>query len=191
MFIVVEGVDGVGKTSVSKELVRILNAQYYKSPAPSLLDAKKVVDSSFDPISRYYFYRSIVQNDSMRISELLKRGHTVVCDRYTQSLYAYHVALDHRIEKLYEISDLLMPDFEILLVASTEVRRNRIRQREQAADLSTKMDLNDDFLVKVQEILKSRGMLTINTNDKPIDQIAAMIIAKIQKSSSDNPFGGF
>ena len=55
-FIVIEGIDGSGKTTVSKLLSEKLNALMYKTPSWPFSDWRDVIDKTVDIKSRFYFY---------------------------------------------------------------------------------------------------------------------------------------
>lgn len=59
-FIVIEGLGGVGKTTVGKILAEKIGGVYIKTPAESFLSARKEIDACADPMARFFFYLSTV-----------------------------------------------------------------------------------------------------------------------------------
>ena len=131
-FICIEGVDG--ESTVAQALCEKLQAIYYKSSGGGFAQARQIVDEIVDPLTRYFFYRAAVQHDSGVIRSLLNMA-SVVCDRYIYSTFAFHMAMDERIQSLFETTDLIMPDRVILLTADKEVRRRRILQKPKTSAL--------------------------------------------------------
>ena len=91
LFIVVEGTDGTGKSSISQELAKCLNAKYYRCPPKIIIPLRKFADGS-PYLFRYLYYligNFIAQHE---IRSLLKHS-SVICDWYVFSTIAYHSIL--------------------------------------------------------------------------------------------------
>ena len=54
MFIVLEGIDGSGKTTVCQLLSNKINAQIYKTPSWPFSDLRDVIDKTVDIKSRFF-----------------------------------------------------------------------------------------------------------------------------------------
>src|SRR3990167_9779167 len=128
VFVSIDGVDGVGKTTVARLLAANDSLRYHKSPAGPFAQLRKEVDVHATPLERYCFYRLATQFDSVQISQLLETN-SVVCDRYIASSAAYHIAMDARIRVIHSDAELLKPHFAFLLGARSEVRDKRILER--------------------------------------------------------------
>jgi thymidylate kinase len=183
IFISIDGVDGVGKTTVAKLLGADKQFQYHKSPAQPFAQLRTEIDTHATPLERYCFYRLSVQNDSTRVTELLQRG-SVVCDRYIASTAAYHFALDPRIKMIHQEAQILKPDYAFLLTARTKVRDRRLRERAQMhGDL--KLEQDSCFLDRVEVIFRSFGLIEIDTSDSSPD-IVVEKITRIIRSGGDH-----
>lgn len=173
VFISLDGVDGVGKTTVAKILAIDESFRYHKSPAGPFAQLRKEVDAHANPLERYCFYRLATQFDSVHISQLLKTS-SVVCDRYIASTAAYHIAMDARIRVIHNDAGLLKPHFAFLLGARSEVRDKRILERAKVlSDL--KLEGNSALLDRVAEIFMSFGLLYVDTNDMTAKEVATKI----------------
>lgn len=92
MFIVIEGLDGTGKSTIAKTLATALNAELLATPDASLKKARPIIDAAYEnqPLARQLFYASSVLHLSEKVKELIKEGQTVVVDRYWLSTQVYH-----------------------------------------------------------------------------------------------------
>ena len=173
IFITIDGVDGVGKTTVAQFLATDGSLHYYKSPAGPFAQLRKEVDNHAMPIERYCFYRTATHYDSIKISQLLKTT-SVVCDRYIASTAAYHIAMDARIRVIHSDDGLLKPHFAFLLGARSEIRDKRILERARLLS-DTKLERDSVLLDRVAQIFMSFGLIYIDTSDVTAEEVAAKI----------------
>ena len=179
ILISLEGVDGVGKTTVAKILSKDGSFQYYKSPSGPFAQLRKEVDEHATPLERYCFYRLATQFDSSEISRLLLKG-SVVCDRYIASTFAYHVAMDARLNIIHQEMGLVKPHFAFMLGARSEVRDKRILERVKvSSDIS--LERNSEFLDKVSEVFISLNLIQIDTSDINARKVALIIRNIVKK----------
>ena len=104
MFITFEGIDGCGKTTVSKLFFEKLNEKGEKSiwtnePNSDTefgLDIRNILkkhETKLDVLTEFLlFYASRVEHINNIIIPALQRGETVICDRYVHSSFAYQGA---------------------------------------------------------------------------------------------------
>ena len=181
-FIVIEGIDGSGKTTVSKYICNIIDAQFYKTPSFPFSDIRKLIDENVNLKSRFFFYLSSVIHASHEIRELLKTR-TVVCDRYILSTLCYHRAADPFLKSFNETKvEILEPDLTFYLDANCNVRMKRITKRENVdfKDLFNS-DLHvEEFQDKVEsEFRKYKNLIWVNTNILSAEDVADQLIEKI------------
>lgn len=174
-FICLEGVDAVGKTEVGKRLAEKLGYQYYKSPGGLFASARGIVDDDVDPLTRYFFYRAATQYDSKKIAEMLATS-GVVCDRYIYSTFAFHAAMDAKIQSLFELTGLLIPDYTFVLTAREKVRSQRLRRRVGVKDL----ELNLPLQQQADRIFKTFGHQTVDTSNTTVEEATDMLLSFIQ-----------
>ena len=173
VFVTIDGVDGVGKTTVAQLLASEGALHYYKSPSGAFAQLRKEVDNHAIPIERYCFYRTATQYDSVQIGQLLKTT-SVVCDRYIASTVAYHIAMDARIRVVHSDDGLLKPDFAFLLGARSEIRDKRILERAKVLS-DAKLEGDSALLDRVAQIFMSFGLIHIDTSDITAEEVAAEI----------------
>lgn len=198
--IVIEGIDGVGKTSTAQVLCKSLSACYYPLP-PTLLQfpsfpnqlpshskyanqtLRQVIDSfAYSlPQARFLFYLLGLVVASQELNNLLEQSH-VVCDRYLSSTLVYHWILDPNL-RLIDISwlPILEPDYEFLLVIENTIEhRSRLNSRRGLrSDLL--LEKNWDFLVAVQESFRILGLPEIDTGQFSLIEVVDTIIKRIKE----------
>lgn len=84
MFIVIEGLDGTGKSTIAKTLATALNAELLATPDASLKKARPIIDAAYEnqPLARQLFYASSVLHLSEKIKGLMAEEKSVIVDRY-------------------------------------------------------------------------------------------------------------
>ena len=98
-FIVLEGIDNVGKTTLSTIIAkRINNAVYLKTPIEPFLKKCKEFDSLYHGNKhiekRFELFVEGMKYSSKIIEEYRKIGKTVIADRWIWTTLAYHFAKD-------------------------------------------------------------------------------------------------
>ena len=130
-FIVFEGVDGSGKTTIARELAQQMGGIYMKTPGKSFEPAREYIDNGAATDAKLFFYLSSVFDASAQIQTTLE-SHPVVCDRYIFSTIVPHAAYHGRdLEELEEelrpvTSRLLQPDQTILLTVDEDEQLSRL-----------------------------------------------------------------
>ncbi len=140
-FVVIEGIDGCGKSSVAKEVVRRLGkkAVLTREPTDTWL-GKAVREGEGRKISPYtdaLLFMADRAQHTEQIAAWLAEGKTVVSDRYYHSTVAYQAA---NLEKVFDGDAFkwllesnrrisIHPDLTVLLVIPPELGLERIKGR--------------------------------------------------------------
>ncbi|MCA9716701.1 MAG: AAA family ATPase [Myxococcales bacterium] len=136
-FIVIEGLDGCGKSTLTRLLAQRLHAEALATPLASFpAEARRAAERMChdDPLARMLFYASTVAAASTRTRELLASGQSVVMDRYWLSTLTYHRFMGVTCE-LPELESALLPaDLTVFLNVSTETRKSRLHERGALLD---------------------------------------------------------
>lgn len=155
IFLVLEGIDGTGKTTIARQLSNAISGQYIKSPPEPFAVIKQHVLETATPTARFtYFLCSNIQLSSLAES-LLDRTH-VVTDRYIWSTIAYHAAIENippmRLKHLVTPFQkfLMMPDFVIYLMVSREVQLLRLKDRVDD-ELQRDLLMSDQFQQRLRK----------------------------------------
>ncbi|TKF04635.1 dTMP kinase [Vibrio kanaloae] len=133
MFIVIEGLDGSGKSTVSKHLAEKLNAKFLTTPGAGFKEVRKQLDTVFEhnTKARQLFYMATVLNVASEAQRLIDSGQNVVVDRYWLSTQVYHHWMSNgQCYTLDEVeSELLAPDLTVYLDLPVDERIARINNR--------------------------------------------------------------
>ena len=130
-FVVLEGADGVGKSTLALEVAARLDAVLLSTPPRELAAVRGAVDAAFEdcPLARQVWYAATVLSASSRARQLLEHGRSVVLDRYWLSTRCYAQVTGRALE-LPEVQDALTtPDLTVYLHAPLAVRRRRVGRR--------------------------------------------------------------
>lgn len=132
MIVAIEGMDGVGKTTVAKKIERDLNLKYVKNPIKELLEmneekflkiAYKIFKSDNNKIKTWYG----ALGDIYVLEKY--RNEDIILDRHI--LLNYFFNGDEVTEEIFkaQVNTFGKPDLTIVLVASVETRMKRIFER--------------------------------------------------------------
>lgn len=132
MFIVLEGADGCGKTTLCKVLSEKMGAIAYSTPPQKYLSMRQAVDKHSSNEEHYTFYRDGIYDASDEIKTLLSTGRKVVSDRYWLSTYTYHQVMGVQVAQKDFLS-IVQPDLTIILSLNYDVQVGRMLNRGMSA----------------------------------------------------------
>jgi thymidylate kinase len=142
-FLVIEGCNGVGKSTIAKYVSDRTGASTFHYP-PEFVSFRREVhlDESVAPLPRLAYYLAATLHLSDLVRAQLTQTH-VICDRYLVSPLSLMIA-DSAIEETEArrllqpfLSYLCMPDLTLLLTAEHEVASARIQKRSLKAGMLT------------------------------------------------------
>ena len=192
-FVTFEGIDGSGKTTVSRLVTESLRAKghtVYLTSEPTktwLGDAvRHAYADDVGPIAESFLFLADRAAHLTDIRAHLEKGELVLCDRYADSTYAYQGArleglLKDPIRFLQRASEswVLRPDLTILLRIPAELARKRIEGRPNLIRFE---DLA--FLKKVaanyDRLARSRRFVVLD-GARSADAVALDAISAIQR----------
>ena len=154
-FIVIEGIDGAGKTTLSQDLKRELERSGYSVIITSEPTYGKYGKQLRDKIRQgditpkeelELFFKDRMEHVEKVLKPALSKGKIVICDRYFYSTCAYQGARGLDYKEICRINEVFpKPDLVILLDLSPEQALSRKELREEHFE-------REDFLKRVREI---------------------------------------
>lgn len=138
-FIVFEGLDGAGKTTLAKMLASDLDGVYIDTPPPLLQTngIREVMDEEVSLETRFLYYllaNSYVSDEVKKARE----SRIVICDRYIHSTISIHTLLGVKLHIDINSLGLEQPDISFFIFISDEMER---RQRIEGRQKKTKYDI--------------------------------------------------
>lgn len=180
MIVAVEGMDGVGKTTICEFIEKRFGFINIEKPTKYMFEDK---NGNIDYDKYYKTLNTIYKKDELARSEFFAKGNFIAVTKYPNS----NVVLDRHLlsnfywnanNKLYDFYDKLIelcgkPDLTIYLYATPETRYNRLKERN-----INDIDLNDptvlvDDMTKNIEFLEYFGFnyRIIYTDNKTINEV--------------------
>lgn len=142
-FITFEGIDGSGKSTISKRVYEKLKKQGIKAvftyePTDTWIgkQVQKCIETKSDPfVTAFTFIADRIQHGK-QIQQWIDEGKIVICDRYSESTYAYQGAqleemIKNPIKWFKELSKdrILVPDRTYIFIIEPEKAIARIQNR--------------------------------------------------------------
>jgi len=169
--IVIEGIDGAGKTTHARRLVRWLRkmgiqAHYTFEPTKGvigrLLEKMALKRKVNVKVEALLFAADRIDHLDKIIKPLLEKGSIVISDRYIHSSIAYQsitVGDQEWIEELNKFAE--KPDLVILLDVDPEIGLRRIKRRRARFE---KIEILEKVREKYLELAKREGFKVIDAN---------------------------
>ena len=159
-FVTFEGIDGSGKSTVSKLVYKKLKNDGYDviltyEPTDSFIGkmVKKCIETDSDPFVTAFTFIADRIDHCKKIQKWLDDDKIVLCDRYAESTYAYQGAqlqglVDKPIKWLQDLSKnrIIIPDRTFVFVISPDASLKRIQNRKKLIPFEKKV-----FLEKVHK----------------------------------------
>lgn len=169
-FIVFEGLNGAGKTTIAKALATHLCAFYIATPHNLLMKLRKVIDKQINIPTRFFFYMlgNLLVSDEIRVA---RKSQIVVCDRYVHSTIARHTLLGFNVDFNINSLKLEIPDISFFIFTSDEIeRRKRIIGRGKKNRWDT-LDENDELREKYIDYFRQRQeFIFIDTSHEKVEE---------------------
>jgi len=172
LFIVFEGVDGVGKTTLAKHMAEEFHRRgqsvlLTKEPFDGTIEGKAlreiIVNGNLDPLTKVMLVEAArIEHRRKIIDPALKRGEVVICDRYVTSTHAYDgctyenlfyqnliftaLKTDLQIDHLFYVTASEATSFNRLMLRNTEMNKlDFLNEKEKAS-------IKGRFINKINEI---------------------------------------
>jgi dTMP kinase len=183
-FIVFEGIDGSGKSSI----IKLLELKLKERKLPAYI-TKEPTDSPFGSLIHQFMigrlntdHRTIsamfladridhITNSVNGIKQIIDNGINVISDRYYFSSYAYHsvyMDMDWVINANKACYDILKPDLNIFIDTSVETCIKRLEQerflKEKYEDRDHLKKVRNNYLLAIDRLKHIENIVTIDGN---------------------------
>ena len=189
MMIAVEGMDGVGKTEISKHICNNHGFTFIEKPlhyfyndgaekkyADLMKVAKRMYDINDDVLKSWY-----IALGNIYVARMFK-DENIVIDRHLVSNYYWNGSLDSDpvFKALIETSGT--PDLTILLYATPKTRMKRLAKRDKNDPDLSDPEKKDDGYTKMLGFLQSFNMpyLVIDTDQLSLDEVKEIVDQEIK-----------
>lgn len=188
--IVIEGMDGVGKSTVAKDISDKLNIKYVDGSLKNFLSDKGVSENDINVFFKIRDLYSDSENSILRtwsygfanLFNLLHYDGNLIIDRHCLTTYYYNG--DTKSKFLYKIMQEIAgkPDLVIILRASVSVRVARIRNRNKLDPDLLKLEKMTYGYDVMEEAARSLGLKykIVDTDNKDIPQVVDEVIKIIE-----------
>ncbi len=198
-FITLHGIDGTGKsttvsvvtTLLKKRGITTINYDAYETEHPNPFSvAKKGVLATTTPEAQFAFYIGSTLYHSQTISRLAAQGTCVVKTRYLDDVLAHHAQLGvANVREIAALFPIKNADLMVVLTLPEPVRRARISVRgeldvkdKEVRQQGSRLDFFEHFLLESAGFLQpSKRSLIIDTSATPPEQVAQIIVARMQE----------
>ena len=189
MHIAIEGIDGVGKSTIAMKLADKLGFKFIEKPLKYLFD-KEGEDQNYIKIRNYVnaqtnrlFTSWFYGLGNIFLYHKFK-GENIITDRHLVSNYCWSGTDES--ESVFDllVSELGAPDFTFLIYASPEVVIERLKKRDSDDHDVKKVKLIPQLYPKMEGFLKRYKMryLLIDTSKLTIDQILNMMLTTLHEN---------
>jgi len=201
-FIVIEGIDGSGKTTQSKRLVKFLQKKgiksiYTKEPTDEITGKliRKILSGklALPPVAFQYLFAADRAVHQIELSNYLKKGITVVSDRYFWSSAVYGMVdrgtskENDRERLLVALSILsmyyrfLLPDYTFYLKVATQEAVRRIDKKAGELEIYEKREKLEKIRQGYEWLAsKFSKEIIVVEGERSVDEVTRKIVASIK-----------
>ena len=161
-WVIVDGVDYSGKSTLSRELAITLGGITVRSIPLELTTVRQLVEQYCDVDSRYNFFIASAFFTYHRLQGILLKQGPVVVDRWMYSTNIHHKLLGLQEEKL--LPPELIPRSKFMYFTSVSYKswlKRKIARNEHGVDDDF---IDDRFIREMNTYLKDHGLIEINTD---------------------------
>ena len=190
MFIVMEGIDGSGKTTVVRRL-----KEHFESEGRKVITTAEPTDGAIGrlvgdtdgltPETEALLFTADRAYHTEQIKGWLADGYTVITDRYLGSTLAYQSAagMDYQWLRSINSKATIEPDITILMDIDPEAALERIGRRGEGMSRFERLGYQRKVRETYRKIAGEYGYVTVDAS-RPIDEVACDVLSIISKKES-------
>lgn len=175
IFVIVEGPDASGKTSIAKALAKRIHALYFERTSSDL---------KVDKSRRYRieYYENIGRRLSSKIKEKLNES-SVVIDGYIYSIPALFYSFTGKIRPI--ITDVIKPNYIVYCYVDQKTFNERIKKRSENGEPISIVESDTEKYKRLCEryeqlFKKGENIIKINTSNKTVDESVNEILNSLK-----------
>lgn len=166
IFITVEGPNGVGKSTFIKRLEEMLLSEYmvFLTREPSNSNFGNYVRKNEEMLEGEAYAYLIAADRCYHLKNFivpeLNKGKIVISDRYIESSLVLQEYDGVKIDDIWRLNcNFIVPDLSIILLASEEILKCRLLERNELTRFEKKMTRRDEIerYIKAAKFLKVKG----------------------------------
>lgn len=202
-FVVIEGIDGSGKTTQAKIVAeKVDNAIYTKEPTVGPIGQfiRKAISGKEEELPSVALQHLLSADRAVHeeeVKKLLEQGKTVVSDRYLWSSVAYGMAdreeFDYEDGKILLVAQsilsayhqFILPDLTLYLDVSVDVALERLDQMDKSRELYETRDklekIHKGYKWLIEQFPKE---ITVVDGERSVEEVTADLLQKIQTKMS-------
>ena len=179
MFIVLEGIDGGGKSVQAEILSKKYGWKLFKYPTRKFNEINDFLEKKTSPDSRslFLFFLADIIEDQQNVRKELSAGKNVVMDRYCLSTIAYGFDYE-RGKEIVRLVEPLIPDkiilFDISIRGSMERKSRQKTLDRYEEDVRWLENVGKNYLKLENERFLTPNWYKINA-DRPVETVSADI----------------
>ena len=182
-FIVFEGLDACGKSTISTRFAQQHNMQLMGALPGEIKSWLPKIASTLMPEATFSYFTLCNLLRAQEIKKMLDRGERVVLDRFFYTSYCYHKVLlnesmPESIKEIYLFSDLPKPDAVIFLDVPQHIRVERISERKEELQwYGDKVSMDHDLTDVYFDLFRNLkvNVLRVDNHTNSVEQTLAII----------------
>lgn len=170
-FVVLEGLTGVGKSTVAPLLAAALGADLVETQVPELTQARHYVDTHRSVNARLHFWLMANYVIADVVQRRLSAGHDVVIESYFYRTHATHAAMGARLLPAVDWDAALIPDHAIELTLHEPVRQRRLAERSPGGSGQYWAELAESGVAELRKVYDTFNLTRLDTTDLSPTQV--------------------
>ncbi len=179
-FIVIESLDGVGKTTLVRNLAAALGGVAMSMPGPAIKPLREQIHAALGDarIAHALFYLALAAAEGSKARAAADAGRTVVMDRFLASAIAYARARGVAADFDVLLPALPRPDVSVLLTLDEDERVRRLGARREMS-LADRQSLDPAFRGELMAELRARCDLQVDVTGADEDEAVRRVIKAV------------